>query len=141
VAVDLATGEVEVEDYVVVNDCGTMVNPTIIEGQTHGGVAQGLGAALMEEIVYDENGQPSSSTMLDYQVPVSASIPDIRIEHIETPSPFTPGGMKGMGEGGTNGAYACVVNGVLAALPDADRSTLRTPLTPARVWEAVHEDN
>jgi carbon-monoxide dehydrogenase large subunit len=141
VAVDLATGEVEVEDYVVVNDCGTMVNPTIIEGQIHGGVAQGLGAALMEEIVYDENGQPLSSTMLDYQVPVSASIPDIRIEHIETPSPFTPGGMKGMGEGGTNGAYACVVNGVLAALPDADRSTLRTPLTPARVWEAVHEDN
>lgn len=139
VAVDVATGEVVVEDYVVVNDCGVMVNPTIIEGQIHGGVAQGLGAALMEEVLYDKNGQPLSSTMLDYQVPVSASIPDIRIEHMETPSPFTPGGMKGMGEGGTNGAYACVVNAVMAALPDVDNSTLHTPLTPARVWEAAQK--
>lgn len=138
VAVDRDTGEVEVEDYVVVNDCGVMVNPTIIEGQIHGGVAQGLGAALMEEVVYDVNGQPQSSTMLDYQVPVSATIPDIRIEHLETPSPFTPGGMKGMGEGGTNGAYACVVSAVIDALPDLDRSELRTPLTPSRIWSAIN---
>lgn len=137
VAVDTDTGQVEVEDYVVVNDCGTMVNPTVIEGQIHGGVAQGLGAALLEEMVYDELGQPQSSTMLDYHIPAAASVPDIRVEHTETPSPFTPGGMKGMGEGGTNGAYACVVNAVVAALPDADWSTLRTPLTPARVWEAI----
>lgn len=137
VAVDTATGEVEVEDYVVVNDCGVMVNPTIVEGQIHGGVAQGLGAALIEEVAYDENAQPQSSTMLDYHVPVSATIPNIRIEHIETPSPFTPGGMKGMGEGGTNGSFACVVSAVVAALPGADWSRLRTPLTPARVWEAI----
>lgn len=137
VAVDVETGQVDVEDYVVVNDCGTMVNPTIVEGQIHGGVAQGLGAALMEEVVYDENGQPQASTMLDYHLPVSGTIPDIRIEHMETPSPFTPGGMKGMGEGGTNGAFACVVNGVVAALPNADWSELRTPLTAARVWEAM----
>jgi carbon-monoxide dehydrogenase large subunit len=137
VAVDPATGEVEVEDYVVVHDCGTIVNPTIVEGQIHGGVAQGLGAALLEELCYDPRGQPQTATMLDYHLPVSASVPDVRIEHLETPSPFTPGGMKGMGEGGTNGAYAAVVNAVIAALPAADWSALQTPLTPARVWEAL----
>ena len=82
VAIDKETGQVEVEDYVVVNDCGTIVNPTIVEGQIHGGVAQGLGAALLEEFVYDDQGQPLSSTLLDYHVPASASIPDIRIEHM-----------------------------------------------------------
>lgn len=138
VAVDTDTGEVTVEDYVVVHDCGTIVNPMIVEGQIHGGVAQGLGAALMEEVMYDEQGQPLSSTMLDYHVPVSASMPDIRIEHIQIPSPFTPGGMKGMGEGGTNGAFGAVVNAVCAALPDVDWSTVTTPLSPQRVWEAVH---
>ncbi|MGI9623693.1 MAG: xanthine dehydrogenase family protein molybdopterin-binding subunit [Acidimicrobiales bacterium] len=137
VAVDPDTGQVEVEKYVVVNDCGTMVNPTIVEGQIHGGVAQGLGAALVEEMAYDETGQPLSSTMLDYHVPVSAMMPDIEIEHIETPSPHTPGGMKGMGEGGTNGAFTALVNAVVAALPHADWTEIRTPLTPARVWEAA----
>ncbi|MFT7474499.1 MAG: carbon-monoxide dehydrogenase large subunit [Verrucomicrobiales bacterium] len=136
VAVDTATGEVEVEDYVVVNDCGTIVNPTIVEGQIHGAIAQGLGAALMEEMVYDQDGNPLSSTMLDYHVPVSETMPDIRIEHLETPSPYTPGGMKGMGEGGTNGAYSCVVNAIVNALPDADWSDLSTPLTPSVIWES-----
>ncbi|MDH3755396.1 MAG: xanthine dehydrogenase family protein molybdopterin-binding subunit [Acidimicrobiia bacterium] len=138
VAVDTGTGEVRVEDYVVVHDCGKIVNPTIVEGQIHGGVAQGLGAALMEEVFYDDQGQPLSSTMLDYHVPASASMPDIRIEHMEIPSPFTPGGMKGMGEGGTNGAYAAVVNAVCAALPGVDWTELTTPLSPSRIWEAFH---
>ncbi len=140
VAIDESTGQVEVEDYVVVNDCGTIVNPMIVEGQIHGGVAQGIGAALIEAVGYDADGQPQSSTLLDYQVPVSATVPDIRIEHIETPSPYTPGGMKGMGEGGTNGAYAAVVNAVVAALPEADWSRLTTPLTPDRVWSALHPE-
>ncbi len=138
VAVDTGTGSVEVEHYVVVNDCGTIVNPTIVEGQIHGGVAQGLGAALMEDAAYDEHGQPLSSTMLDYHVPVSSSLPDIVVEHIEIPSPYTPGGMKGMGEGGTNGGYAAVVNAVVNALPAVDWSTVATPLTPTRVWGAIH---
>ena len=139
VAVDTETGVVSVEEYVVVHDCGTIVNPTIVEGQIHGGVAQGLGAALMEEVLYDENGQPLSSTLLDYHVPVSESMPDIRIEHLQIPSPYTPGGMKGMGEGGTNGSYAAVVNAVCAALPKVDWTDLTTPLSPSRVWEALHE--
>ncbi len=137
VAVDVATGAVEVEDYVVVNDCGTIVNPMIVEGQIHGAVAQGLGAALLEEIVYDDHGQPQSSTMLDYHVPVTSSLPDLTIEHLMHPSPHTPGGMKGMGEGGTNGAFAAVVNAIVAALPGADWSQLRTPLVPSRVWEHI----
>lgn len=138
VAVDPDTGQVEVEDYVVVNDCGTIVNPTIVEGQIHGGVAQGLGAALLEEFVYDDEGQPRTSTLLDYHAPVTASMPDLRIEHMEIPSPYTPGGMKGMGEGGTNGAYACVVNAVIAAVPELAAGPVVTPLTPARVWAAIH---
>jgi carbon-monoxide dehydrogenase large subunit len=139
VAVDTGTGQVEVEDYVVVHDCGTIVNPTIVEGQIHGGVAQGLGAALMEEVLYDDQGQPLSSTMLDYHVPSSASVPDMVIEHMEIPSPFTPGGMKGMGEGGTNGAFAAVVNAVCAALPTVDWTELATPLSPSTVWAALQE--
>ncbi len=138
VAVDPGSGLVEVEDYVVVSDCGTMVNPTIVEGQIQGGVAQGLGAALIEEFVYDEHGQPRCSTLLDYHVPTGDTMPDIRIEHLEIPSPYTPGGMKGMGEGGTNGAYGAVVNAVCAALPDVDWSELTTPLSADRMWEAMH---
>ena len=130
----------EVEDYVVVSDCGTIVNPTIVEGQIHGGVAQGLGAALMEEFVYDDQGQPLSSTLLDYHVPANTSMPDIRVEHLEIPSPFTPGGMKGMGEGGTNGAFAAVVNAVCAALPEVDWTHVTTPMSPTRLWEKIHRE-
>jgi carbon-monoxide dehydrogenase large subunit len=137
-AVDPDTGLVEIERYGVVLDCGTVVNPTIVEGQVHGGVAQGLGAALLEQIVVDEDGQPRSTTLLDYLLPASCDIPDIEVVLTETPSPFTPGGMKGMGEGGTNGSFACVVNAVAAALPEvADRITA-TPLTPTVVWELLH---
>ena len=138
VSVDTATGVVDVEEYVVAHDCGTIVNPTIVEGQIHGGIAQGLGAALMEEVLYDDQGQPLSSTLLDYHVPTSASMPEVRIEHFEIPSPFTPGGMKGMGEGGTNGAYAAIINAVCAALPEVDWTDLTTPLSPTRIWNAIN---
>jgi carbon-monoxide dehydrogenase large subunit len=138
VAVDPTTGIVEVERYGVVLDCGTVVNPTIVEGQVHGGVAQGLGAALLEEIVVDVDGQPRTTTFLDYLLPVSASVPDIEVVLTETPSPYTPGGMKGMGEGGTNGSFACVANAVAAALPADAVRDLATPLTPSRVWHLLH---
>jgi aerobic carbon-monoxide dehydrogenase large subunit len=139
VAVDAETGIVEVEAYVVVNDCGTMVNPTIVEGQIHGGIAQGLGAALLEEMVYDANGQPQSATLLDYLAPTTHDLPDIVIEHLEIPSPHTPGGMKGMGEGGTNGSFACVLNAVAAAVPELGADTLSAPLSPERIWRAIHQ--
>ena len=131
-AVDPDTGVVEIEHYGVVLDCGTVVNPTIVEGQVHGGVAQGLGAALLEQIVVDDDAQPRSTTLLDYLLPVSANVPDIEVVLTETPSPFTPGGMKGMGEGGTNGSFACVVNAVAAALPEVAAAVTATPLSPTR---------
>jgi carbon-monoxide dehydrogenase large subunit len=137
IAVDRATGVVEVERYGVVHDCGTIVNPQIVEGQIVGGIAQGLGAALLEEIVYDEDGQPRTTTFLDHLLPVESSIPDVDIVHVEMPSPYTPGGMKGMGEGGTNGAMACVVNAVADALPAIADRIDRTPLTPTRLWELL----
>ncbi len=136
-AVDRTTGEVEIEHYAVVHDCGTIVNPLVVEGQIHGGIAQGLGAALLEEIAYNADGQPITTTFLDYLAPVSASMPDVTIEHIQIPSPHTPGGMKGMGEGGTNGAMACVVNAVAAALPEIADRIDRTPLSPSRLWELL----
>jgi carbon-monoxide dehydrogenase large subunit len=138
VAVDPDTGVVDVERYAVVHDCGTVVNPTIVEGQIHGGVAQGLGSALLESVVHDDHGQPLTTTFLDYLLPAQASMPDITVEHVQTPSPYTPGGMKGMGEGGTNGAMACVVNAVAAALPEVADRLGTLPLSPPVIWEALH---
>ncbi len=139
VAVDRDTGLVDVERFVVVHDCGTIVNPLIVEGQIHGGVAQGVGSALLEEIVYSDDGQPMTSTLLDYLIPTSTSIGDIQIEHTVHPSPFIPGGMKGMGEGGTIGAPAAILNAIAHALPDiADRLT-DIPMTPWRLWALLHD--
>ena len=142
VAVDPELGGVEITDYVVVLDCGTVVNPVIVRGQVHGGAAQGIGAALSEEIVYDAGGQPRTTTLADYLVPTPDMIPDFTVEHLETPSPYTPGGMKGMGEGGTNAAFSCVINAVLDAISGAGTSPsaeiLTTPLSPERLWHALH---
>jgi len=136
-AVDPETGSIDIERYGVVHDCGTMVNPMIVEGQIHGGIAQGLGAAMLEEVLHDEHGQPRSVSFLDYLVPGTTNLPRIEVEHTSTPSPFTPGGMKGMGEGGTNGAFACVVNAIAAAVPDAATRITHTPVTPEALWRAL----
>ena len=138
-AVDPDLGSVEICDYVVVLDCGTVVNPQVVRGQVHGGAAQGIGAALSEEIVYDAWGQPRTTTLMDYLVPTPDLLPNFAVEHQQTPSPHTPGGMKGMGEGGTNAAFSCVLNAVLDALAGAGISgqTLATPLSPERIWQAL----
>ena len=120
-AVDPGTGHVDVLDYVVCHDCGTMVNPMIVEGQVVGGVAQGLGTALYEEIPYDENGQPLASTFLDYMIPGATEVPDVRVLHMETPSPHTRFGIKGMGEGGAIAPPAAIVNAINDALKTAWR--------------------
>jgi carbon-monoxide dehydrogenase large subunit len=133
VAIDRETGRIDVERFVVVHDCGTMVNPTIVEGQIHGGVAQGIGAAILEGSVFDERAQPLATTFADYLLPASTSLPAIEIEHTVHPSPFIPGGMKGMGEGGTIGATAAVMNAVAAALPEIAEQIDQLPLTPARI--------
>jgi carbon-monoxide dehydrogenase large subunit len=116
VEVDGDTGRVSLRDYVVVEDCGPVINPIIVEGQIHGAVAQGIGEALGERLVYDESGQLLTGTLMDYALPVAATVPSFTVSHLETPSPLTPGGYKGMGEGGTIGAPAAVANAVADAV-------------------------
>ncbi|MFI6993625.1 xanthine dehydrogenase family protein molybdopterin-binding subunit [Nonomuraea wenchangensis] len=133
VAVDPETGAVEVERYWAVNDAGVLVNPAVVEGQIHGGVAQGLGQALTEDIGYTEEGQP----ITDYLLPTTREVPDIQVVLLETPSPITPGGMKGVGEAGTIGPPAAVANAVAAALPEIAGRVTDVPLTPAAVWSLL----
>jgi aerobic carbon-monoxide dehydrogenase large subunit len=137
VAVDPGTGVTEILDYVVCHDCGTMVNPMIVEAQVVGGVAQGLGTALYEEIPYDSNGQPLASTFLDYMIPGAAEVPDVRVLHMETPCPHTRLGIKGLGEGGAIAPPAAVVNAINDALRPLGARVDQTPASPERVLDAV----
>ncbi len=137
VAVDPGTGQVEILDYVVCHDCGTMVNPMIVEAQVVGGVAQGLGTALYEEIPYDENGQPLASTFLDYIIPGFTEVPDVRVLHMETPSPHTRFGIKGMGEGGAIAPPAVLVNAINDALRPLGVEISETPATPERILDKI----
>jgi carbon-monoxide dehydrogenase large subunit len=137
VAVDPGTGVVQILDYVVCHDCGTMVNPLLVEAQVVGGIAQGLGTALYEEIPYDENGQPLASTFLDYVLPGFTEVPDVRVLHMETPSPHTQFGVKGMGEGGAIAPPAAIVNAINDALRGLGARISTTPATHERVLEAI----
>jgi carbon-monoxide dehydrogenase large subunit len=137
VAVDPESGTVELLDYVVSEDCGTMINPMIVDGQVQGGIAQGIGTALYEEIPYDEQGQPLATTFADYMVPCAPEVPTVRIEHIVTPSLTTEYGVKGLGEGGAIAPPAAIANAVADAFRDIGASFNETPLTPRRVSEAV----
>ncbi len=116
VEVERATGGVRVLRYVVVEDCGPVVNPTIVEGQIHGAVGQGLGEALLERVVYDDEGQLLTGTLMDYALPTAVHVPFLEIGHLQTPAPGMPGGVKGMGEGGTIGAPAAIANAVADAV-------------------------
>ncbi|SOZ12162.1 xanthine dehydrogenase family protein molybdopterin-binding subunit [Cupriavidus taiwanensis] len=137
VEVDIDSGHVEILDYVVVEDCGTMINPMVVEGQTYGGVAQGIGTAMFEAMHYDGNGQPLASTLADYMLPGPTEIPSIRIHHFETPSPHTEFGAKGMGEGGAIAPPAAIFNAVNDALRDFGVELKETPLTPRKILEAL----
>jgi carbon-monoxide dehydrogenase large subunit len=130
VEVDPETGRVSVRDYVVVEDCGPVINPMIVEGQIHGAVAQGIGEALGERLVYDESGQLVTGTLMEYALPGAAALPAFTIGHLETPSPLTPGGYKGMGEGGTIGAPAAVANAVADALKPLGIPVTALPILP-----------
>jgi carbon-monoxide dehydrogenase large subunit len=137
VAVDTGVGAVEILDYVIVEDCGTLVNPMVVEGQTLGGAAQGIGTALYEESPFDPNGQPLASTFADYLLPGPTEIPAIRIYHLETPSPYTEFGIKGMGEGGAIAPPAVIFNAVNDALRSLGVELNETPLTPRRLLAAL----
>jgi carbon-monoxide dehydrogenase large subunit len=137
VAVDPETGTIELVDYVVAEDCGTMVNPMLVEGQIRGGVAQGIGTAMFEEIPYDEHGQPLAATLLDYHMPGAFELPPIRIGHLHTPAAATEYGVKGMGEGGAVAPPAAIANAVRDALAALGAEVNETPLTSQRVLAAI----
>ena len=136
--VDVTTGEVTLLRYIVSEDCGPMINPNVVEGQIAGGVAQGIGGALYEHLAYDEDGNPVSTTFMDYLLPTACDVPVIEYGHIETPSPG-PGGYKGVGEGGAIGAPPCVVNAVADALSPFGVTVTRLPLTPSAIVALVEE--
>jgi aerobic carbon-monoxide dehydrogenase large subunit len=137
VAVDPDSGVVELLDYVVAEDCGTMINPMIVDGQVQGGIAQGIGTALYEEIPYDEFGQPLATTFADYMVPCAPEIPDVRLAHLVSPATATEYGVKGLGEGGAIAPPAAIANAVADAFRSIGASFNETPLTPRRVSEAI----
>jgi carbon-monoxide dehydrogenase large subunit len=137
VAVDTELGSVEILDYVVVEDGGVLVNPMIVEGQVFGGTAQGIGSALYEEMQFDEQGQPLASTLADYLLPGATEIPAIRIHHMETPSPYTEFGVKGIGEGGTIGPPAAILNAINDALRPIRAEVTECPVTPRRLLAAI----
>jgi carbon-monoxide dehydrogenase large subunit len=139
VAVDPETGFVELLDFAVAEDCGTMVNPMLVEGQIHGGVVQGIGTAMFEEIPYDSHGQPLAATLLDYHLPGAFELPAIKIGHLHNPAPATEYGMKGMGEGGAVAPPAAIANAVRDALAALGAEINETPLTPERVLTAIRQ--
>ena len=141
VEIDPQTFGVTVRNYIVAEDCGRIVNPMIVDGQVHGGVAQGIGAALYEEVVHDESGQVLTGSFVDYIVPSAAEIPEIEAVHLETESPSTLGGYRGMGEGGTIGAPAAVANAVADALAAMDIQINELPITPERLFRLIHNVN
>jgi len=137
VEVDPETGQVDIVRHVIVEDCGRMVNPMIVEGQTHGAVAQGIGNALYEHFAYDENGQPLTTTFMDYLIPGVMEVPPMDVIHVETPPAVSVSGFKGMAEGGTIGSTAAVANAVADALAPLGVEVRDLPLTPDRVYRLL----
>jgi carbon-monoxide dehydrogenase large subunit len=137
VEVDIETGQVKLLRYIVVEDCGTIINPLVVDGQIQGGVAQGIGTALYEQALYDENGQFLTGTLMDYLVPTAVDVPRVEIGHIESPSPYTPRGIKGMGEGGAIAPPAAIANAVADALSPFSVRVNEIPLTPERVLNCI----
>jgi aerobic carbon-monoxide dehydrogenase large subunit len=137
VEVDPETGTVRLLKYVAVDDCGTMINPMVVEGQIHGGIAHGIGNALLEEVVYDSAGQLATGTLMDYALPRAADVPRLEVHHVVTPSPLNPLGVKGAGEGGTLPAPAAIANAVADALRPLGVHVTEMPLTRERLWRKV----
>jgi carbon-monoxide dehydrogenase large subunit len=137
VEIDRETGKIELLRFDGIDDCGPIINPLLVRGQVHGGIAQGIGQALMEEVVYDEDGQLVSGSFMDYAMPLAETFPAMRIGHTVTPSPNTPLGVKGVGESGTVGATPAVANAVMDALSPLGIRHIDIPLTPLKVWQAM----
>jgi carbon-monoxide dehydrogenase large subunit len=139
VDVDVETGKVSIVRYLAVDDCGTAINPMLIDGQVHGGVVHGIGQALYERVHYDEHGQLVTGTFVDYALPSAAELPTFELDRTETPSTTTSMGVKGIGEAGTIASSAAVTNAVIDALRPLGVEYMNMPLTPMRVWEAIEQ--
>jgi carbon-monoxide dehydrogenase large subunit len=137
VEVDPETGQVRILRYVAVDDVGKVINPMIVDGMVHGGIAQGVGQALWEWGAYDDNGQLLASTMMEYALPKADQLPSYETDRTVTPTPVNPLGVKGAGETGTIAATPAIANAVLDALHPLGVTHIDLPLTPARVWQAV----
>jgi CO/xanthine dehydrogenase Mo-binding subunit len=139
VEVDPATGDLKFLRYVVVHDCGVIINPTIVEGQIHGGVAQGIAGAFYERLHFDDSGQLINASFMDFLMPTAVEVPRIEIAHIETPSPLNPLGVKGVGEAGTIPVAALVAEAVEDALAPFGVRVREMPLSPGRIRELIDE--
>lgn len=137
VVIDPDTGRLTVDRFIGVDDCGTVINPRMVEGQVTGGLAQGFGQALWEEIVFNEDGQLVTGSLMDYAVPHADQLPAFELDHTETPSPLTPHGAKGVGEAGTTGAPPALVNAALDALRPLGVTAIDMPLTSEKIWRAI----
>src|SRR5205807_1767985 len=136
VEVDPETGEVKVDKYVAVDDCGNVINPMLVDGQIHGGIAQGMGQAMWEELIYNDEGQIVNGTLMDYALPKAHLLPDFTLDRTVTPTPVNPMGVKGVGEAGTIASTPCMVNAVCDALSPLGIKHIDMPLKPERVWSA-----
>jgi carbon-monoxide dehydrogenase large subunit len=139
VEVDKETGEIEILRYIAVDDCGKVINPLLVDGQVHGGVAQGLGQAIFEEAVYDDDGQLITGELMTYAIPKAHHVPEIESYRTETPSPVNPLGAKGVGEAGTIGASPSLVNAVVDALSPLGVRHIDMPMTPQKVWRILSQ--
>ena len=137
VEIDPETGVIEVVKYASANDFGTVINPLLVEGQMHGGLVQGIGQALMENTVYDEDGQPVTGSYMDYAMPRASDVPSFVTEHHPVPAKTNPLGVKGCGEAGCAGALVSVMNAVVDALSEFGIRHIDMPATPERVWQAI----
>jgi carbon-monoxide dehydrogenase large subunit len=139
VEVDPETGSVRIVAYVAVDDCGRILNPMLVDGQVHGGLAQGIAQALLEEARYDAEGNPLTANLTVYEIPSAADLPPFTVAHTETPTPLNPLGAKGIGESATVGSTPAVQNAVLDALRHLGVQEIELPMTPERVWRAIRE--
>ena len=139
VEIDPDTGEVSLKRYVSIDDCGTVINPTLVEGQIHGGLAQGIGQALLEQAVWDDEGQLVSGSLMDYAMPFAEEFPMFELDRTVTPSPVNPLGAKGIGEMATISATPTVVNAVVDALSPLGVTHVDIPMTGERIWRVLQK--
>ena len=138
VEVDRETGDIKFLRYVAVDDCGKVINPLLVDGQVHGGIVQSIGQAMYEEVVYDEQGQLITGTLMDYAVPRASHVPNFELDRTETPSPVNPLGVKGIGEAGTIGATPAIVGAIVDALAPFGVKHLDMPVKPEALWRIIN---